>query len=475
MNPNRRTFVLAVVLIACLSIKSPASELKAAIDALLGDPALKRGVQGVVVESLSTGRVLYEKNSDVALIPASNFKLIVSAAALDRLRPDHTFATHLYTAGRLDGQGALHGDLVLVGGGDPVFSTADLRSLAEDVRRTGIRRVTGAVIADDTLFDDVRLGEGWRWDNESDYYSAQISAICLDRNVVDVYVRPGRRVGATARVTLDPPSGYFTIRNTATTGPPDSENTVFVARARAKNEIRISGSVPLGYSSSKPTEPITMEEPALYAAAILQGLLRRAGVVVEGRAAAGNKPDDAKILVEHRSPPLRDILPLLLKPSDNLIAEVLLKSLGAEIKGEGTAAAGIDVERDFLGRVGLDLDAVAFADASGLSRLNYITPGNLIVLLRYMWSHQHSRIFIDSLPVGGIDGTLRRRMRDSEAGGNVRAKTGHVSRVSNLSGYVTTRSGEPLVFSIMMNNHLCPQKEARRIQDSICELLASLL
>ena len=462
------------MLLAFALAHAGAAELAASIDALLADPALKHGIQGVVIESLASGRVLYERNRDLVFIPASNFKLVVSAASLDRLGPDCTFATQVYMSGRLDAHGVLDGDLILVGGGDPVLSSDDLRALAAEVIGKGIRRITGQIIADESRFDDVRLGWGWSWDDEPFYYSAQISALSVDRNVVGVYVYPGAKEGDPVRIGLRPPSGYFRIESTARTGAPKSENTIYVDRERGKNLIRISGSMPIDFKTTKATELITMENPALYAATLFKDMLGRSGVRAAGSTVIGKKPDGAELLAEHKSPPLSKILALLNKPSDNLIAEMLLKNLGAEIKGKGTAAAGEEVELDFLKTAGADMSAISINDASGLSRLDYISPGNLVALLKHMWRHKHSRVFLDSLPIAGVDGTLRSRMKGTPAQNNVRAKDGYISRVSTLSGYVTTRSGEPLVFSIMMNGHLCPASDAKRVQNSICVLLAEL-
>lgn len=470
----KKTGVVCAILLLAACIAAGAVDIQASIDALLADPALKHGVQGVVVESLATGRVLYERNREKAFVPASNFKLIVCATALDRLGPGYTFKTEVVSSGTVDEIGVLHGDLILIGGGDPILSTDDLRVLADQVKGKGIRRIAGSIIADDTRFDREPLGSGWAWDDEPYYYSPEISALNLDENTVAVYVHPGEKTGSRANVTLRPATRYLRIENTATTGAPGSANTIYVDRKHGENLIRVSGSVPLDYKPTKPTDPITVETPALYAATVFRDVLRESRIRVDGGAALGTKRDGSVVVAAHRSPPLTKILPLLMKPSDNLIAEVLLKTLGAELKGKGTAEAGAEVELEFLKEAGADVDAISIVDGSGLSRRDYVSPGNLVSLLRHMWRHRYSQTYVSSLPVAGVDGTLRRRMKGTAAEGNVRAKTGYVSRVSSLSGYVTTRSGEPLVFSMLMNGHLCPTSDARRVQDSICELLASL-
>lgn len=174
------------------------------------------------------------------------------------------------------------------------------------------------------------------------------------------------------------------------------------------------------------------------------------------------------------SPPLSEILRLLNKPSDNLIAEVLLKTLGAERKGKGSASAGEQVELDFLKKIGADITAISISDGSGLSRHNLISPRNLVTILKYMYNHKHSKVYLESLPIAGVDGTLRKRMKGTPAEGNVRAKTGYVGRVCTLSGFVTTKAGEPLVFSIMFNHHLCSHSDAIAVMDKIMSGIAGV-
>jgi D-alanyl-D-alanine carboxypeptidase/D-alanyl-D-alanine-endopeptidase (penicillin-binding protein 4) len=471
MKLNSKRSALAIILLACSIAQASTSQLASAVDQLLADPLLRHGSQGVVVKSLRTGRVLYDRSGDTVLIPASNMKLLVSAAALDTFGPEHMFVTRIYSAGTLSTDGTLVGDIVLVGGGDPVLKRKDLAELARSVAEKGVRRVKGVVVGDDTLFDDVRLGLGWAWSDEPYYYSAEISALCIDGNSVDVSVLPGSAAGQPVKVRLEPETSYLRVVNTAVTSG-SGTSTISVDREHGKNVVRVSGRLPIGVKYTDPVERISVADPPRYVAEEFRSALEAAGVKVEGRALSRKLPAGATQLAEHASPPLREILLALLKPSDNLIAEMLFKSLGAAKTGFGTAESAEAAEMEFVRRAGMDPGAIGIADGSGLSRRNYISPNNLVALLSYMWRHKYGRVYTDSLPVAGVDGTLRRRMKGTPAEGNVRAKTGYVSRVSCLSGYVTTKSGEPLVFSIMMNGHLSPVTEATAVQDRICELLA---
>lgn len=463
MNLSRVRCLVIFALIFHLCGYALAADLPLAktIDQALGDPVLAHGIQGVQIESLKDGRVLYAKNSNLVFVPASNFKLVVGAASLDLLGPAYRFPTSLRITGGLK-DGVLKGDVILVGGGDPVLKTEHLQDMAAKLKAMGIKTIKGNVVGDDTRFDDVRLGWGWAWDDEPYYYSAQISALNLNENVVDVWVRPGMRVGSPALVRVIPPTGYMTIRNECKTSAVGSEKTLLVDRVHGRNVIRVTGNVPLDYKPVDYEEAITVDEPTLFACQSFIEILRRVGISVTGQPVRGKTPAGARLVVAHLSPPMSEMLALLNKPSDNLIAECLFKNLGAQ------------AELDFLKKAGADLSAVAIVDGSGLSRKNLISPANLVTLLNYTYKHEHGKVFLNSLPIAGVDGTLKNRMKGTEAQGNVRAKTGYVNHVSTISGFVTTKSGEQLVFSIMMNNHLCRNKEATAVQDKILEALANL-
>ncbi len=480
---RRRNLQYLVLLILAVSFAVPMAqastepEVAQAIDQALTDPALAHGLAGVVVRSLKDGRTIYEKNRDLVFIPASNFKLLVSATSLDKFGPNYRFKTELYTSGERTSDGVLKGDVILVGRGNAVLKPGELQQMADQIK--GIKVIEGNIIGDDTWFDDVRLGWGWNWDDEPYYYSAQLSALCLNKNVVDVYVRPGVKEGAKTTVWITPATAYMTVQNDSTTGKADSKKTISVDRIRGRNVIHVTGSVPLAPNLAEgkpesPEEAITMEEPTLFAATVLKEMLQRADIVVKGKAVRGAKPEGAEMVAFHQSVPMSEMLLLLNKPSDNLIAETLLKALGAEFNGRGSSAKGAEVEMEFLKKAGLDMTALSIIDGSGLARMNYVSPSNLATLLAYMYRHKDGKLYMDSLPIAGVDGTLRSRMKGTAAAGNCKAKTGYISRVRTLSGYVTTKAGEPLAFSIMMNHHLCSSTEVNAVQDKIVTALAEM-
>ncbi len=471
MTSKRSLLLLALLLLLAGPLQC--QTLTERIDALLKDPALEHGIQGVMIRSLKTDTTLYEHNADTVLTPASSLKLLVAATALDKLGPDFTYKTNVYARGRIH-KNTLQGDIIIKGGGDPVLATDDLEDLAKQVKAAGITFVRGDIIVDDSFFDGQRLGWGWSWEGLPYYYSAEISALNLNRNTVAVFVRPAKQVGAKAEVSLVPETDYLAVTDTATTGAAGSRKTIWVRRPLGQNVVQVGGSIPVDAQVTRREAPVTMSEPQLYAGCVFAGALADQGIIISGSVRSGKAVVDDKLLCSHTSPPLSEIIRLLIKPSDNLIAEVLLKTIGAVARGKGSSAAGVEVEKEVLKGYGLDMSALSIVDGSGLSKLNCISARNLVTLLTALHKTEHGKFLIDALPIAGVDGTLAYRMKGTAAEKNVRAKTGTLAKVVSLSGYVTTKSGEQLVFSIIFNNQLCPKSAATAVEDKICVLLAEL-
>jgi serine-type D-Ala-D-Ala carboxypeptidase/endopeptidase (penicillin-binding protein 4) len=484
--PGARSFALVLAAVAFAAI--PAADLAApasaqADDALVRDlgaivtsTALDGADVGLVVRRADTGAVLFARESDERGQPASNNKLFTSAAALDVLGPDHRFRTTVETAGRVRA-GVLTGDLHLRGTGDPTMLAADYDALAAEVAGSGVRLVHGKLVADDTWFDSVRLGTGWAWDDEPYYYSAQISALTVspdtdyDAGSVIVRVSPGA-AGAPATVTTDPPTGYVTIDSTAVTGAPGSASTVSVERRHGSNVIAVRGSIPAG--GAVQNEWSTVWEPTGLVTSLFQDALARHGVHVLGGAATGTTPAGARVLAEHLSMPLSQLMVPFMKLSNNVHAEILVKTVGRHVFGEGSWDAGLRAMTARLGDWGVDRAALSLRDGSGLSRMDQVSPDQVAALLLAARREPWFPAFYDSLPVAGavdrmVGGTLRNRMRGTPAEGNVRAKTGSLTGVSALSGYVTTADGVPLVFSMISNDTLT---SAKPFEDAVATRLA---
>jgi D-alanyl-D-alanine carboxypeptidase/D-alanyl-D-alanine-endopeptidase (penicillin-binding protein 4) len=280
----------------------PSDALRADLDAATA-PLRQRALFGAKVVSLDRGETLWEQNAAVCVVPASNQKLLTSAAALDRLGTDYRFRTEVLTLGRLQADGTLAGDLILRGGGDPLLATADLEALAAAVRRAGVRRVGGLLRADDTRYAREPLGVGWSWENEPYAFSAQASALSLDGNAVEIEVSPGARAGLPARLRVTPSSGALKVRAACRTLPAGAAAEVDVTRERGRNEVTVRGGVPLG--ASLLTRRVTMETPALHAAAVWRKLLARQGVSIVGETRLLGTPAAARLLAAHDSPPSR--------------------------------------------------------------------------------------------------------------------------------------------------------------------------
>ena len=484
------------------------SELQARIAAVLRTPELAPATVGIKVASLDTGRVLFEENAHKLLRPASNMKLYTVAAALDRLSPDFRFTTSVYAAARPDRAGVVHGDLTIYGRGDPSiaarFNNGDylkaIDDLASRVSATGVKRVEGDLIGDETYFTGPQYGSGWEWEDLQWYYGAEVSALTVNDNALDLFVKPGLEVGAQVVVTTGPPDPLIKIINRAITAPKGTKRDLTVHRGLAADLVEISGSVPLddkGYEGG-----VGISHPALLFVYLLRSSLARRGVTITGRsrtvaasAMGGISVDPVQFyakladvksappfeIASMQSPTLSVVAAQTLKPSQNLYTELILRTLGKAVPPASTPAnaprtsedAGLEVVRTFLKEAGLTPSALVLSDGSGLSRNDMVTAEASLQLLTYMSHHRYASVFREALPIAGVDGTLRNRLKGTVAENNVRAKTGSLSSAASLSGYVTSAAGENLVFSIMVNNF--PEEAEPRIVciDPIVVLLAS--
>ncbi|GAB4466063.1 MAG: D-alanyl-D-alanine carboxypeptidase/D-alanyl-D-alanine-endopeptidase [Armatimonadaceae bacterium] len=459
----------------------PAPTLTARLEATLDVPVLRNAIVGALVRDAETGETLFARNPQFALMPASNQKILTAAATLGLLGSDFRYATILFRTGTVGADGALSGDLYLKGSGDPSLLSADLRELAKALKGSGVREFRGRIFADDSRFPGPALGEGWQWDDEPFYYQPQISALSCDGNALLFTVQPGNTPGAPATVLVGEPSlptVYVPVVNRARTATAGVAESVRVERLRSGNAVVVTGEVSLG---SKPITAVrTVEDPAQYAAYRLYEMLKVEGIAVgEAKVARGTVPPDAVAAATHRSKPLSALVADFLKPSDNLFGECFLRTLGAERGSAGTDSEGAKAVREFLKSAGIPTDGLYIADGSGLSRMNNITPQILTAILLHAdrkFSPETKKAFYDGLPVAGLDGTMRNRLKGTAAERNVHAKTGTLGGVSALSGYVTTKSGKRLVFSLLMNHFASAgsASQARAAQDAFVTALANL-
>jgi len=474
----KAALVVAVALLPGLAAAkepSPAA-VKKAVEAALDRPAFAAAYWAVEVRSLASGRVLYERNARKNMTPASTMKLLTTAAALDTFGPDARFRTSLETAGRLDGLGRILGDVFLVGRGDPMLSRPgpDGRSafdvLADGLRAAGVARVEGRLVGHEGLFQD-RRGEDWEWSDLVWCYGAEVSALAWNDNCASLAVSAGERVGEPLFVDYRPRSRYFSVVSSATTSAAGTESDLRLERDLGSNAIRLSGTHPLGAEAEE--LHVALEDPARYAASVFIEGLEARGIRVSGDAATSSAPlpPGARTLVAHDSLPLSEMLKLVNKPSQNLYTEMLLRQLGARSKGEGSLEAGREALGEFLKRFGVGGQGLV-QDGSGLSRTDMVAPHDLVSLLVAMDKHRHAATFRDSLPIAGVDGTLETRMRGTAAERRVLAKTGTLRQANALAGYLTTKSGSRLAFSIVVNHHTAPSREATQAIDALMVALA---
>ena len=464
---------------------------------------------GIKVASLDTGQVLFEANANKLLRPASNMKLYTVSAALDRLSPDFCFNTSVYAAAKPDAAGVIHGALTIYGRGDPSiaarFNNGDyfkgIDDLATRIAAAGVKRVEGDLVGDESYFTGPQYGSGWEWEDLTWYYGAQVSALTVNDNALDLFIKPGAQVGAPALVTTGPPDPFLTIANRVKTGPKGSRRELSVQRDLGASTLAVTGTIALedsGYVGG-----IGISHPALLFVYLLRTSLSQHGVTVTGNAriagqtsrsllaagatvtmtnSDGNSVAGAPALeiTSMQSPPFSAIAAQTLKPSQNLYTELILRTLGRTIAVTSPMPStatnedtGLEVVKSFLKEAGVNPEALVLSDGSGLSRNDMVTAEATVQLLTYMSKHRYAQPFRDALPIAGVDGTLRNRFRGTVAENNVRAKTGSLASAASLSGYVTTAAGEKLVFSIMVNNYPKDAEPRALCIDPIAVLLAS--
>ena len=459
---------------------------------LIDAPPFNRATWGIYVVD-DRGRVLYQRNADRFSVPASNTKLVVTAAAAVLLPADYRVTTSLYVNGRVDA-GVLQGDLILYGRGDPTWSArcyavdtlapgvcdssfTAIDAIADSVRARGIRRITGKLVGDGSYFEPTMIHYGWNAWDLTWWYAAPVSGLGFHDNSVDFRIDPGPALDAPPVITWSPDLGLITFENRARTVAAESTTTIGdnFFRTAGGWSIRAEGTVALGRKTR--VESVALPDPNLYAARALAASLARRGVAVEGGAVGTTDSLAyrtvrccAAPLVDFRGRPLPDIIFPILNSSQNWFAEMLLKILGRELKGEGSWEAGLGVERGFLtDSVQIDSTAFALEDGSGLAAGNLVTPQAFAKLLAYMHRHPNGGPFVASLPHAGQPGSLLKRFVGTPLEGRVIAKTGSIDRVNSLSGYIEPANGggRTITFSVQANGHAVPYQQMLNQIDSV--------
>jgi D-alanyl-D-alanine carboxypeptidase/D-alanyl-D-alanine-endopeptidase (penicillin-binding protein 4) len=495
----RKLILVSLTISATLSAQTAApaprtkplrGSLERRLTTLLDQPSFDRATWGIFVQD-DRGRVLFQRNADRYRVPASNTKLVVTAAAAVLLPADYRVRTSLYVNGRVQ-DGVLYGDLVLYGRGDPTWSErcfsvdtlapggcdsafTAMDRIADSLRAHGIRRITGKVVGDGSYFEPTLVHAAWSaWDLNW-WYAAPVSALGFHDNSVDFHITPGAAVDQPPTITWSPDMGMLTFENRARTVPADSGSTIGdnFFRVPGTTDIWAEGTVALG---RKPwIESFALPDPNRYAARALATSLLRKGISVEGGVAGTTDSLAyraarccASPLAEYRGRPVGDIIFPILNTSQNWFAEMLLKLLGREFHGEGSWEAGLEVERRFLiDSVKIDSTAFSLEDGSGLAAGNLITPHAFVQLLAYMRRHPKNAAFFAALPHSAQPGSLLKRFVGTPFEGHVTAKTGSIDRVNSLSGYLDRPDGRTYIFSIQANGHTVPSQQMLAQIDSV--------
>ena len=422
-----------VALTACVTIMktahptSPRTELRHEIDSLTSQADFRNAQWGVLVVNPRTGDTLYSKNAGKLFMPASNMKIITSAAALTLLGPEYRYRTTFLTDGEVR-DSLLDGNLLVIGRGDPTVSdrmrgtaTTVMDALADSLRAHRIRQITGSLARVGNAFPDSIYGYGWEWDDLGEYYGAGVDELIFNEGMAPTTLRP-------------PPD---TARDSLYSGP-------------AKNPAK-------AYLDA-------------FHDALVRRSIRMDGTVRDSILSTPLKMDTLFVLV---SPPLRDILPALMKPSQNQIAEILLRTIGLERGGLGTADSARKIVGQQLLAWGVQPDGFVIRDGSGLSDQDLLTPETIVRVLDRIQRDTAFATYYNSMPIAGVDGTIDTRMKGTPAEGNVHAKTGTLAKARSLSGYVTTADGERLIFSILANNTTTPGSAVTHVADVIAAALAA--
>jgi len=483
------TLALAAILLTpTFSLDTRASSLETIqtkIAQYLKRPGVRSADWGIEILDPTTNKVLLAVNPDKTFKPASVLKVVTTAAALEKLGPDFRFHTGVYTDGTVQPDGTLLGDVILIGRGDPSLMDTEgellqkpaLQELAEKLEALGIQRIQGNIVGDDSYFEYSSHGKGWTDQDLKSTYGAPINALSINNNVFWVYAH-STKYNQLVTVGVEPRTSYFRIRNLGVTGSARSKRTMYARLIPGTRTIVVSGILPAAQTYS---QHINLEKPAEVAAAFFKEELQRHGIALKGTVQVEHNGDVSpewrrkrKLLADHESPPLIRALEIINKRSQNLHAEMLLRTLGAEFKGTGSDEAGLQVVKEFLVEAGVDSDKIRLNDGCGLSRDNLVTPRFQTSLLQFLSTRPYFELFLNTLAVSGTDGTLRRRLTSRRVRGSIHAKTGSLNDVSTLSGYMMTKSGRSLVFSIFANNVHTSMGRVKRTIDEICALFVNL-
>jgi len=437
------------------------------VETILGNSCLRKQNFGIKIHSLERNKTLYSVNSHRLFAPASNVKLLTTAMALKRLRPEYRFKTGLYATTPVGGE-TLRGDIFIKGFGDPNLVSEQMWLLVKELKNIPLRKVHGDIIADASFFDNNLRVKTWK-KGGVEAYNAPLGALSFNFNTVTVHINPGEKPGDRPVVVVDPNIEFIRVDNRARTVSKSKRSRLIVNRIDrgGHNEITISGVVSVNHA--RETYYLNITRPAYYAASVFKEYLRQEGVEVTGKVRVGFVPEGAYEILSHSSMPLSLILRGLNKFSNNFVAEQILKTIGADIYGPpGTTLNGLRAMDEYMQSLKYKPEGFSILDGSGLSRQNRLSPDQIVSVFQDMYADLGVYPeFISALGVMGRDGNVLKRMNGHNSAERARVKTGTLNSVSALSGYFQSADGERFAFSILMNDLKCSNGQAKRLQDRI--------
>lgn len=459
------------------NIKPAQRELNSRLDAVIQRLAPPEAHIGVSITRLGNLQPLYEREAKKLFTPASLHKMATAGAALAILGPNQRFGTRVFSNGSLE-KNTLYGDIYLRGEGDPTLEKEQLKSLAAQLVKLGIKEINGDLLADSSYFSpEGRGATGWSWDDLENGYAAPVSALSFHRNAVELTITPNNKAGESVRIDWKPRSSYIQLKNRAMTLPAGDMGSLGVGLEPANNTqawfevLSVRGGLPAGARGE--SNELAVHDPVRLTLSEFKDAILKQGIKWRGQTRLAPTPSGARALAQVESPRVADIIIQMLRDSDNLLAETLLLQIGAKERGlPGTWEKGLGELQKYLEKVGWSTGSYRATDGSGLSRYNAVSPAHITQLLNHLPTQRQAYpVFLIGLPTAGMSGTLSQRLNNSPARGRLRAKTGTMSGVSGLAGYLETLSGENYIVTILSNGFVGPAAKMRELQDAIIDTL----
>ncbi len=468
-------FFVAIVCVVIFSAgafaQKSTNRIASSLDSLLSRPYFDSAIVSLDVHDLTSNIPVFSKNNKLPLRSASNMKVLTAAAALHYLGSDFKITTKIFTTGTVK-RGVVNGNLILKGGGDPLFDLSNMDSLVAQLKKAGVRVIQGRVIPDVSLFDTLRWSNGWMWDDDPYADAPYITPLSINRNSVSVKIDYNTEEESFI-VKIEPESKFFAVRNQINVDSSALTNVSFKhSWDRGKEIIFCNGS--WNPSDTVYKENISILRPAEFFAFLFKEKCKEAGIHIRNNTLKTLTAHSACMAQQTHT--IGEIVEVMNKSSNNLCAELLSRDIcSAKMDSLISGEEGLRYTDSLISKAGFNPKNYRIADGSGASHYNMVTAELLNGILKYFYKHepQNYPVLKNSFPQAGVDGTLRNRMTTGKAYKRVFAKTGTISGVSALSGYVTGQSGNDYSFSILMQINPRDTNHARRIQDAICEVLAA--